>query len=359
MDMGGIFQLISVAGFALAAVGIALIVSAATRERPIRGGLLLTILGVVFGILFMVISWGVLVVGPTQVAVVFNSLTGRLEDPRRSGISIVIPGVQVVTMYPISQQEYTMSGIGMEGAREGNDAVEARSVDGQEVTMDVTILFRIKPEPENVNQIHLDWSDIPGSYREALVRPVTRSVIRDVVSTFQAEEIYGEGRTAMQEQIETQLRGELEGRGFQLDNVLIRNVTFSPQFTDAIERKQIEEQELQRSRTEAERVRTEAGGRADAAIEAARGEAEAILVRAQAEAEALRLVSQQIAANPNLLQYIYISTLADNISLALIPSNTPFLFDSSTFTQLAPDFVPPALPETETAPEPEATPAGN
>ncbi len=351
MDMGGIFQLISVAGFALAAVGIALVVSSASRERPVRGGLFITLIGAVLGILFMVISWGVLVIGPTQVAVVFNSLTGRLETPRQSGISIVIPGVQVVTFYPISQQEYTMSGVGNEGAREGNDAVEARSIDGQEVTMDVTILFRIKSDADNVNRIHLDWSDLAGSYREGLIRPVTRSVIRDVVSTFQAEEIYGAGRGDMQIQIEDLLRVEFEERGFQLDNVLIRNVTFSLQFTEAIERKQIEEQELQRSRTEAERVRTEAGGRADAAIEAARGEAEAILVRAQAEAEALRLVSQQIAANPNLLQYIYISTLADNVSLALIPSNTPFLFDSSTFTQLAPDFAPPAIPT--------ATPAGN
>jgi hypothetical protein len=61
----------------------------------------------------------------------------------------------------------------------------------------------------------------------------------------------------------------------------------------------------------------------------------------------LRLISEQLAANPNLLQYIYIQALAPDIKLALIPSNSPFLFDSSTFTDLAPGFVPPAVPTAE------------
>jgi prohibitin 2 len=200
-----------------------------------------------------------------------------------------------------------------------------------------------------VNQIHLDWSASPGGYGESLIRTQTRSVIRDVVSDFQAEEIYGIGREAMQAAIDAELRSRIEARGFFFNDLLVRNITFSEEFAQAIEDKQIAEQNLAKARTQAEQNRTEAKGRADAVIETARGDAESTLVRASANAEALRLVSEQIAANPNLLQYVYIQTLADNIKLALIPSNTPFLFNSDTFTQLEPDFVPPALPETTEA----------
>jgi regulator of protease activity HflC (stomatin/prohibitin superfamily) len=317
-----------------------------SQNRPIRSGLLLAIVGIIAGLVFMVIGSGLLEVGPTEVAVVFNQLTGNLEEPRGSGISVILPGVQQVTKYPIGQQEYTMSGDPSEGARESFDAVPARSVDGQEVVMDVTILFRI--DPSKVNQIHRDWSSSPGGYGESLIRPQVRSVVRDVVSGFQAEEIYGAGRTEMQTGIEEGLRTQIEARGFFLNNVLVRNITFSEEFADAIEQKQIAEQNLEKSRTQAEQNRTEAKGRADAVIETARGDAESTLVRARANAEALRLVSEQIAANPNLIQYVYIQTLADNIRLAIIPSNTPFLFNADTFTQLAPDFVPPAIPETTT-----------
>ena len=71
---------------------------------------------------------------------------------------------------------------------------------------------------------------------------------------------------------------------------------------------------------------------------------------AAAEAEALRLVSEQIAANPNLIQYTYITELAQNVSLIMVPSNSPFLFDASSFTDLGDDFEAPAS-EPMTAPE--------
>lgn len=354
MGFSALLQIIAMGGFVIAVIGIALVVTAVSQNRPIRSGLLLTIVGIIAGLIFLILGAGLLEVGPTQVAVVFNQLTGELGTPRGPGISIIIPGVQQATLYPTGQQEYTMAGSAEQGARGGNDAVEARSVDGQRVLMDVTILFRI--DPTKVNQIHLDWSTSPGGYGESLIRPQTRSVVRDVVSGFQAEQIYGAGRDAMQTQIEDELRSRIEARGFILNDVLVRNITFSDEFANAIEDKQIAEQNLEKARTEAEQRRTEAKGQADAAIESARGEAEAILIRARANAEALRLISEQIAANPNLIQYVYIQSLADNIRLAIIPSNTPFLFDASSFTQLDPNFVPPEVPASAI---PEATPSGS
>ena len=112
-------------------------------------------------------------------------------------------------------------------------------------------------------------------------------------------------------------------------------------FTDAIEQKVVAEQNLQRARTDAQRAATEAEGRANAAIAAANGEAQSIEIRAQAEAEALRLVSEQIAANPSLIQYLYVQNLSDNVQLVLVPSSSPFLFDFASLAESNPGFIAP------------------
>ncbi|MEL7234843.1 MAG: hypothetical protein AAGK74_10125, partial [Chloroflexota bacterium] len=70
------------------------------------------------------------------------------------------------------------------------------------------------------------------------------------------------------------------------------------------------------------------------AISRAEGEAQAIVLRAEAEAEALRLVSEQIAANPSLIQYQYVQNLSDNVNIALLPAGSPFLFDFDSIAEL-------------------------
>lgn len=354
-----IASVVAILFFILGFAGIALVVASASQGRPVRRGVILTFVGITAGIIFFIISIGILVVGPTQRAVVFNNLTGNLENPREPGISVIVPGIQVPTMYRVSRQEYTMSGIQGEGAQSGNDAIEARSRDGQEVFVDVTIIYTI--DPENVNTVHENWSDSTQGFEIGLIRPQLRSIIRDVIALAEAEQIFGsavgvtllddegnpietetetnpnepQSREEVQTLIEERATVALGEEGFTVIDVLLREINFSDEFIAAIEQRQVAELERDRASVEAERVRIEAGGRADAAIEEARGEAEAVRIRAQAEAEALRLVSEQIAANPNLIQYTYIETLADNVSLALVPSNSPFLFNFDDFTQLS------------------------
>ncbi len=66
---------------------------------------------------------------------------------------------------------------------------------------------------------------------------------------------------------------------------------------------------------------------AEQARELARGQADAAKIRAEGEAEALRLINEQLAQNPLLLQWRYIEQLGDDVRIIVIPSNSPFLFD--------------------------------
>lgn len=346
MGVSSILGVLSLLGFLLFLGGIALVVLASSQGRPIRSGGVLAVLGLIIGVLFSVVSQGILIVQPNEVAVVFNTINGNLETPRRAGTHIIVPVINQVTIYPIEQRQYTMSGSTNEGSIRGDDAVRARTVDGQEVGLDVTILYGV--DPNEVNTIHQRWQN---RYETDMIRPTTRGIIRDVVSRYRAVDIYGERRSELEEAITALLETRMQEEGMILTDVLVRDITFSDQFAASIEQAQIAQQDAERARLtvqqreqEAEQLRQQAAGERDAAITRAEGQAQATVLQARAEAEALRLVSEQIAANPTLIQYQYIQTLADNIRLALVPSNSPFLFD---FESIAanPDFVAPDVPD--------------
>ena len=338
MNFGSILQVIAILAFGVGILGVAFTFTLASQGRSGRGGVLLALVGFVSGVVIFIISSGILIVQPARAAVIVNVLSGELEEPARApGTSIIIPGLQEFFIYPTDQQEYTMSGISSEGRIQGNDAVEALTVDGQEIRLDITVLYRIRRD--EVNQIHLNWQN---RYEAEFIRPAVRAVARDVVSQFQAEAIYGLEREALGGRISALVTTSMLDQGLTLTSLLVRQIEFNNAFAQSIEEKQIEEQKLQRARTEAERVRTEAGGQADAAEEAARGRANARLIEAEAEAEALRVISDQIAANPNLIQYLYVANLSDNVTFALLPSDSPFIFNLDDFADLGDDFEAPA-----------------
>ena len=184
----------------------------------------------------------------------------------------------------------------------------------------------------------MNWQ---SRYESDFIRPTVRAVARDVVSQFEAEAIYGLEREALGGRISELVGERIAEQGLTLTALLVRQIDFNDAFAQSIEEKQIEDQKLQRARTEAERVQTEASGRADAAEQEARGRANARLIEAQAEAEALRVISDQIAANPNLIQYLYVANLSDNVSFALLPSDSPFIFNVDDFAELGADFEAP------------------
>jgi regulator of protease activity HflC (stomatin/prohibitin superfamily) len=355
MGIGSLLGALSVLGFLAFLGGIALVVLAASQGRPVRNGIALAVVGIIVGLVFSGISQGILIVQPTQVAVIVNTVNGELDPiPRRGGTHIILPVIQQPFQYPLEQQTVTMGGA-TNAADDG--AVVARSSDGQEVRLDVSIIYSVNPT--EVNTLHLNWQN---RYPDQFVVPQARGIVRDAVSSFEADEIYAGGREALSDTAAERLRTRMAAEGLTLSDLIIRDITFSEQYSEAIEQAQVAAQEAQRARLivqqreqEADQLRAEAAGERDAAVTRAEGRAQATILQARAEAEALRLVSEQIAANPTLIQYQYIQTLADNIRLALVPSNSPFLFD---FESIAanPDFTAPEVPESSDLVIPTAEP---
>ena len=317
-----IVNLVALLFWAVAVGGIALAVSATSRRASARPGVLLLVVGLIGGVVISVINAGLVIVAPQEVGVVFRTIGGGddpvIEPPLGPGINWVIPFVDQVTIYPVQRQSVTLA-----SAAEGGGAppIQARTSDGQEVIIDVTVIYRVAPE--TANQVYKDWRI---GYENGAVVPFLREEVRNAISNLTVDQVYGQ-RTALGPTIYEALAPRLRNEGLELVELAIRNITFSAEFVQAVERKQIAEQEVQRATNEAEAVRRAAAGEADAAVTRARGEADAILLRAEAEAEMLRLINQQLSQNPNLIQWRYIERLGPSVSLVVIPSNSPFLFD--------------------------------
>ncbi|MFM2010362.1 MAG: hypothetical protein RLZZ479_753 [Bacteroidota bacterium] len=194
-----------------------------------------------------------------------KSLYGNVEpDILESGLHIINPLLDV-TDFDIQTQNYTMSAIHDEGNKEGDDAIRVLSNDGLEVVIDLTVLYRISPElaPKIFKQIGENYAD-------KIVRPVTRTRIRDNAVYYDAVALYSTKRNEFQQRIFKTIEADFKSRGLVLEQLLIRNINLPSSVKTTIESKINAEQDaqkmtfiLQKEKQEAERKRVEAQGIAD------------------------------------------------------------------------------------------------
>jgi regulator of protease activity HflC (stomatin/prohibitin superfamily) len=237
----------------------------------------------------------------------------------------IIPFVESVQKYSIARQTYTMSSAGSEGQVQGDDAIQARTKDGQQIFIDASVIYAV--DPTQLIQLHTVWQN---RYEENVVRPISRAAIRDAVSQFGVEELVSTKRAELEAAIRDEIQKGLNTNNIIMVDFLLRNIRFSDEYAAAVEQKQIAEQQAQQAKfvveskkQEAEQARQTAQGQADAAVIASKGAAEARLIQAEAEAKANQLLSASLT--PTLLQYQYILKLAPGVQTIFVPSGNQFI----------------------------------
>ncbi len=192
-------------------------------------------------------------------------LFGKVHnDVLESGLHFINPLLDVKDM-DIKTQNYTMSMVHDEGDVSGDDAIRILTADGLEVAIDLTVLYKVTPSdaPKILNETGLD-------YNSKIVRPITRTAIRDNAVYYEAVALYSTKRDEFQNRIFSTIEKSFKNRGIILEQLLIRNVTLPGSVKASIESKINAEQDaqkmqfvLQKERQEAERKRVEAQGIAD------------------------------------------------------------------------------------------------
>lgn len=214
--------------------------SVAVSNQPIVGavkkyGSILSVLFISIGF----VSSCIVQLNAGQIGV--QSLFGKIQSRTLSeGLNIVNPLVSVRKI-DVKTQNYTMSAKHNEGDIEGDDAIRALTKDGLELVIDLSVLYRVSAS-DAPNLIRLVGPD----YIDKIVRPITRTKIRDNSVYYDAVELYSTKRDEYQARITKDIEVEFKKRGLILENILVRNITLPETVKKAIEEKIKTEQESQK-----------------------------------------------------------------------------------------------------------------
>lgn len=313
---------------------IVLAVLRASRGRPLKRAVGLVIGTVIFALLLTTISAGLVFLQADQYGVVISAIQpkGYRAEPLDPGLHWVVPFVENVKSYSIAKQTYTMATAVSEGTVQGDDSIQCRTKDGQQVFIDASVIYSI--DPVHLINLHITWQ---GRYQDNVVRPVVRSAIRDAVSQYGVEEIVSTKRAELEATISDEIKQGLTANNLIMDDFLLRNIRFSDEYAAAVEQKQIAEQQalqakfvVEQKKQEAEQVRQTAQGAADAVVIAAQGEAQSIEIKAKAQAAAWAALAVVLKDHPEMLTYEYIQKIAPNLQVIYLPSGTPLLLPSTT-----------------------------
>ncbi len=205
--------------------------------------------------LIILISKSAVTIGSGEAGVLYRTFGGGVvtdEPPLGEGFQLVAPWNRVY-IYEVRQQEKL-------------EKMNVLSSNGLDIKLEASVWFQ--PKYAELGKLHQEKSE---QYIDRVLLPAIRSAARSVVGRYTPEQLYSSKRDAIQQEIFEETQKILNDQYIQLNEVLVRDVTLPPTIKDAIERKLKQEQEsleyefrLVTAEKEAEKVRIEAQGKADA-----------------------------------------------------------------------------------------------
>lgn len=239
-----------------------------------------------------------------QRAVIFDRFTGVKNEIVGEGTHFLIPWVQKPIVFDIRCTPRAISTI-------------TGSKDLQNVTISLRILHR--PDPNKLPNIYLN---IGLDYAERVLPSITNEVLKAVVAQFDAHEMITQ-REVVSQRVSVELCQRAAQFGLLLDDISITHLSFGREFTEAVEMKQVAQQEAEKARylvEKAEQMKL-------AAITTAEGDAQAakLLAKAFAEAGEGLVELRKIEAAENIAQ-----RMAKSKNVVYLPGNQNTLLNLPT-----------------------------
>lgn len=235
-------------------------------------------------------------------AAVFNCMNGVEPRTLSEGTHFMFPFLQSATKYDVRTQTYTMCHVQDEGDVKGDDSIAALTKDGQTIKMDLSLRYLIVSA--DVWRLHQEVGpEIIGK----IIRPEAQTVVRNCIAKYTVTELYSADREHIQMRMTEEMRKGLTKYHIQLSEVLIRNISFSDDFTKAVEQKQVALQEAERMKYVLQKEESEKSRK---------------VIAATGEAEAIRRRGEALRENPLLIRYEYVQKLAPNIKVVVADQKT-------------------------------------
>lgn len=170
------------------------------------------------------------------------------DNTLKSGVNVVNP-LAKIEKFSIKTQE----------VKEG---MSVPSKEGQNVQLEISLIYKLNPE--KANEV---YKKIGSNYREIILIPQFRSVVRGVTARYEAKALYTASREKLAGEIINDLNSLVAPRGITIEDAPLREIVLPPGLTRSIEEKLQADQESQRmefvlkkEEQEAERKRIEAKG---------------------------------------------------------------------------------------------------
>jgi len=196
-------------------------------------------------------------------AVIFDRFTGVKRDVVGEGTHFFIPWVQRPMIFDIR-------------SRPRNVPVVTGSKDLQNVNITLRVLFR--PVPDELPKI---YTTLGLDYDERVLPSITNEVLKATVAQFDAGELITQ-RELVSQKVSEALTERAAQFGLILDDISITHLTFGREFTQAVELKQVAQQDAERARFLVEKAEQQK----KAAIISAEGDSTAALLLAKAFSDA-------------------------------------------------------------------------
>lgn len=265
-------------------------------------------------VLFLFAAWGALpgcalrTTGETEVGV--RTVKVGLFAPQGVEDKVYPPGSTYFFLpfindwhtFDTKLQNLEMTAHTSRGDRQGRDDLLFKTIDGNDIGLDVIIAYRIDPQKAPHILQHVARDD--QKLRDMIVRTVGRSKPRDIFGELKTEEFYvADKREAKAQAAKEVLQDMLGPLGIVVERVLTKDYRFNAEYQKAIEDKKVADQRVEKNRSaqhaaleEYKRKLEDARGEVNKMIASADGAYRMAKIEADAYFEKQSLLAQAIRA---------------------------------------------------------------
>lgn len=248
------------------------------------------------GALLGIGGWGasqtLYVVPPGHRALIFSRFAGGLQaEEHGEGLHFLMPWFQRRMLMDVRTTAHAIIS-------------DTGSKDLQTVRISIRVLHAPK-----LGKLQTIVTSLGPDYAENVFKSIGNEVLKAVVAQFDADELVT-SREQVSQKIRANLTARAEGYNLSLKDISITNIEFSPEYAQAIEAKQVEQQRAEQQRY---------------SVEISRQLTQAAVIKVEGESHAARIVSEAMIISPDYLELKRIETAREIARVLATSRNVVYL----------------------------------